>query len=130
MENGRPCSANSTPRLRGRTASLLLAFGCLTCLGGSLVLTLEAFHPPGGVDELLFAREKRMAVRADLYSHEIRFISRARFERTAAGAMNRYFMIIRVDTGFHAYSLPQAVLHGSPTTGEYSHVAKLADTLQ
>ena len=104
---------------------------CLRSCGTATLVTLvKAVDASCGVDELLFAREKRMAVRADLYSHEIRFISRARFERTAAGAMNRYFMIIRVDTGFHAYSLPQAVLHGSPTTGEYSHVAKLAESLQ
>ena len=120
---------NSTPRLPGRKARLLLAFGCLgclDCLGGFLVLALEALHPPRGVDELLFASEKGMAARADLHSHEIRFISRTRLERTAAGTMNCNFVIIRVDTGFHARSLPQAVLHGSPER-EYSRVAKLAD---
>jgi hypothetical protein len=67
-----------------------------------------------------------MAARADFDSHEIRFISRACFERAAAGAMNRNFVIIGVDTGFHVYSLPQAVLRG-PREGGYSHVAKLAD---
>ena len=98
-------------------------------LGGFLVLALEALHAPRGVDKLLLAREKGMAARADLHSHQIRFISRARLEGTAAGAVDRNFVIIGMDTGFHACSVPQAVLHGSRRIGNYSRVARLADNL-
>lgn len=118
MKNGTPCSANFTPRLRGRTAKLFFAFGGLRCLRGFFVLTLEAFYTTRGVDKLLFAGEKWMAARADLHPHEIRFICRARLEAMAAGAMDRNFMVIRMDTGFHVCSVPQAVLHGPQRSGD------------
>lgn len=92
---------------------LLLAFGCLGGLRGFFVLALEAFNAPCCIDKLLLAREKRVALRADFDPHEIPFIGRARFESTSAGAMNRNFVIIGVDTGFHDCSIPQAVLRGS-----------------
>ena len=118
MKNGTPCSANFTPRLRGRTAKLFFAFGGLNCLRGFFVLTLEAFHTTRGVDKLLFASEKWMAARADLDPHEIRLVCRARLEAMAAGAMYGDFVVIRMDTGFHVCSVPQAVLHGSRRSGD------------
>jgi hypothetical protein len=94
------------------SSNLLFAFGCLSCLRGFFVLTLEAFHAARRIDELLFARKKRVAARADLDAHEIGFISRARLEVMTARALDRNFMVIGVDTGFHVCSVPQAVLHG------------------
>ena len=92
-------------------------FGGFVRLGSLLVFPRETFHASRRVDELLFAREERMALRADFYPHQRRFISRARLERAAAGAMDGNFVIIGVDSGFHACSLPQAVLHGSHPSG-------------
>lgn len=104
MVNERPCSANSTPRLHGETARLLLAFGCLRGLGGFLVFPLEALHASGRIEQLLFPGEEGMAARADLNFHEIRLEGGACLERAAAGAMYRNFVIIRMDPGFHSYS--------------------------
>src|ERR1700719_1824887 len=113
MKNGTPCSANFTPRLRGRTAKLFFAFGGLSCLGGFFVLTLEALHATSGVDKLLISSEKWIAARADLRPPQIRFISRTCFESMPADEEDRNFMVIRMNTGFHVCSVPQAVLHGS-----------------
>src|SRR4029077_17070965 len=98
-------------------SKLFFAFGSLSCLGGFFVLTLEALHATRGVDKLLFASEKWMAARADLDPHEIRLICRARLETVPAGAMDRNFMVIRMNPGFHVRPVPQAVLHGSRGSG-------------
>ena len=68
-------------RARRPNKNLLLGLGCLGRFGGLvrlgrlLVFPCEALHASGCVDELLFAREERMALRADFHSHQRRFIS-------------------------------------------------------
>ena len=107
MVNERPCSANSTPRLHGansKVTSCLWRLGRLDGLRGLLVLPLEALHASGCVEQLLFPGEEWMAARANLDSHEIRFVGGTRLEGAPAGAVHRNFVIIRMDSGFHFYS--------------------------
>ena len=101
MVNAMPCSANSTPRLHGETARLLLAFGCLRGLGGLLVFPLEALHTSGCVEQLLLPGEEGVAARANLDSHEIRFIGGSRFEGAAAGANDINLVISGVNSSLH-----------------------------
>jgi hypothetical protein len=74
--------------------------------GGGLLKTVraaellaEAFDAAGGVNEFLFAREKRMTRRAYI---DADFRQRAaRDERVAAGAVNGARLIFRMNLGFH-----------------------------
>ena len=61
----------------------------------------EALDASGGVDQLLFASEKRMAIRADFHSQRVALDGRTRRESVAAGAMHGNSVIVGVNTGFH-----------------------------
>ena len=61
----------------------------------------EALHASGGVDQLLFASEKGMAIRADFHSQRVALDGRTRRESVAAGAMHSNSVIVGVNTGFH-----------------------------
>jgi hypothetical protein len=77
---------------------LLGGFG----LGGGVGVFLgEAFDATRCVDELLLAREKRVAVRADFDAQHVAFDSRARLESISAGAVDRDGVIVGVNPGFH-----------------------------
>ena len=65
------------------------------------IFLLEALDATRGVDQLLFAGEERVAVRADFDAEHVAFDGRARLERIAAGAVHRYRMIVGMNTGFH-----------------------------
>src|SRR5690348_18087202 len=65
------------------------------------VLSLEPLHSPCGIDQLLFAREEGMAIRADFDAYHLALECRARLEQIAAGAMHLHGVIIGVDSLFH-----------------------------
>jgi hypothetical protein len=87
-----------------RTQNLLLG-GCGLASfdfgGGVGVLLSEALDAAGGVNELLFAGEEGMAVRADFNVQPVALDGRASGEIMAAGAVHRYGVIVGVNTGFH-----------------------------
>ena len=72
---------------------------------GSAELLAEAFHAPGGIDELLFAGEERVAIRADI-DGDLRKRA-AGFERVSAGAVNGAELIFRMRFGLHGWLLNQ-----------------------
>lgn len=76
-------------------------FGGFDLGGGVGVLFGEAFDAAGGVDELLFAGEEGVAIGADFDVEAVAFDGRASLKIMAAGAVNRYGVIIGVNTGFH-----------------------------
>jgi hypothetical protein len=74
----------------------------LACSGGNVsVLLVKTLDAPGGVDELLFAGEKRVAARADFDAQHVALNGRARLESISAGTVDGDGMVVGVDTGFH-----------------------------
>ena len=71
-------------------------------LGGwFLAVTLvETIHASGGIDQLLFAGEERVASRAN-FDVQVALLGRARLERLAASAGNIYFDVFWVNSWFH-----------------------------
>jgi len=65
------------------------------------VLFGEAFYTASGVDQLLFAREKGVAVGADFDFERVALDGGTRGEVVPAGAMNVYRVIVRMNSGFH-----------------------------
>src|SRR5690606_38406718 len=75
----------------------------------------EAVHAALGVDQLLAAREERVAVGADL---EVQILfGGAGLPRRAAGAVNRDLVVIGMDAGLHdrVPDLPDPGSMGTPT---------------
>ncbi len=83
------------------TACKSLLFGGGGFGGGVGVLFGETLDAAGSINELLLAREERMAVRADFHAQHLALDGRARLESMAAGAVHRNSMIVGVNTGFH-----------------------------
>ena len=65
------------------------------------VFLVEAFHAARGVDEFLFASEKRMATGTDFDAQHVALNGRACLKRVSASAVYGYRMIVGVNTGFH-----------------------------
>ena len=65
------------------------------------VFLLEAFDAPGRVNQLLFAGEEWVAIRADFHANHIAAEGRARIEQIAAGAVHLHGMIIGMNSFFH-----------------------------
>jgi hypothetical protein len=76
-------------------------FGGFDFGGGVGVFFGEAFDAAGGVDQLLFASEERMAIGADFHVETVAFDRRASLEIIAAGAVHGDGVIVGVNTGFH-----------------------------
>ena len=71
--------------------------------GGRATVTLgELVDPAGGVNESLFAREEGMASRADTHAKVLH--RRTRLVDRAATALDRGFLVFRVDFGLHRRS--------------------------
>jgi hypothetical protein len=74
------------------------------CLGGFrlflAVAFVEAVNAPGSVNQLLLAREKRVALRAD-FDVQVFLARRARGKTVAAGALHLDFVVFRMDSLFH-----------------------------
>ena len=85
-------------RLRKEGVLLLCSRGFGSGVG---VLLGEALDAAGGVNQLLFAREEGMAVRADFHAQRVALDGRACCEIVAAGAVHGDGVIVGVDTGFH-----------------------------
>src|SRR5258708_859037 len=80
-----------------RLLRLLLGFGGVPDL---LILLLEAVHAAFGVDQLLPAREERVAVGADFHA-DVAFVRGAGPKRVAAGAGDADFQVGGMNSGFH-----------------------------
>ena len=79
--------------------SLFLRGGGFLEAVGSAELLGELVHAPGGIDELLLAGEKRMAVRADV---DVNLGACATgHKRIAAGAVNGAGLVTGMNLGFH-----------------------------
>jgi hypothetical protein len=72
---------------------------------GTAVTTREFFHPPGGVDEFLFTREKRMAGGANA-DFNVSF-GRASVINRAARANDIGLLIIGMNVRLHVKKRPQ-----------------------
>ena len=79
--------------LRSRLNLALVPASCL-------ILLLKTIDATGGVDQLLPAREERVARRADFHA-DIALVRSAGFERIAAGANDVRLIIDRVNSSFH-----------------------------
>ena len=64
----------------------------------------ELIDTPTGINQLLLAREERMAVAANIYFEYFAILRRSRFERCATSARDSHFVIVRMDFRFHLYS--------------------------
>jgi hypothetical protein len=69
-------------------------------LDSFLVLAAEALHATGGVNQLLFAGEKRVAVGAD-FQADFAFMGGPCGENVAACAMHAHFVVSGMDTWLH-----------------------------
>jgi hypothetical protein len=68
---------------------------------GLLTITpIEAVYAAGSINQLLLARKKRMAGRANLDA-EIAFARRTRLKSLATGAGHCYFFVFRMNSRFH-----------------------------
>jgi hypothetical protein len=65
------------------------------------ILLREALDAACRIDQLLFAGEEGMAVRADFDAQHIALNGRACWKSIAASAMHSYLVIVGVNTGFH-----------------------------
>jgi hypothetical protein len=94
---GRPLGCAKSQR--GNVLRLLLG-SCGSCSGVGVFLC-ETFDAACGIEKLLFAREKRMAIGANFDAQHIAFDRRARGESVPAGAMYCNGVIIGMNTGLH-----------------------------
>jgi hypothetical protein len=77
-------------------SSLLLGGG----LRGSSVLLLETVYPAFGVDQLLLAREERVAAGADFHAN-VALVGRPGLEVITARADDVNGFVVRMNSGFH-----------------------------
>jgi len=88
-------------------AGLLLGgfdFSRFDFCGGVGVLLGEALDAAGGVNQFLLAGEEGVAARADFNVQLVALDGLTSGEIVAAGALHRYSVIVRVNTGFHEAS--------------------------
>jgi len=102
----------------------------LACSGRNVgVLLLKTLNAAGGVDELLFAGEKRVAARADFDAQHVALDGRARLESISAGTVHSDGMVVGVDTGFHCSPIYRGRSAREPRENGYSRVARSRDNL-
>src|SRR6202051_162310 len=91
------------PILQACLQELLLRQFGLCCSGRILgVLAAEALHASSGVHQLLLARKKRMARRADFYA-DVSMMRRPGNKGIAASAMHANFVISGMNSCFHGF---------------------------
>ena len=61
----------------------------------------ELIDTSTGINQLLLAREERVAIAANIYFQNVAFFRRARFKGSPTSASNSYFVIFRMDISFH-----------------------------
>src|SRR5947209_20419548 len=90
-----------------RLTSGVRAFGRRALFGGRsrlpAVALVEAVNATGGVNELLLAREERVALRAD-FDVDVVLLRRARCERAAAGAVDCGRVVVGMNSLLHFVS--------------------------
>src|SRR5438093_10472955 len=94
-----PVNSFAEPSHAERNDILFLGSGGLRSRGLLCVALLEAVNASRGVNELLFAGEERVALRADLDAQLL--LRRSGRPRLAAGTMDLDLMILRLDLCFH-----------------------------
>src|SRR5947208_965870 len=72
------------------------------CLG---VLAAEAFHPAGGIQQLLLAGKEGMAIRADFHV-DVALVGGAGGKGVPAGAVDTHFVVSGMNSGFHDFKIP------------------------
>src|SRR5215208_7844266 len=100
---------------------------------GLLAVTLvEAVNAAGRVNQLLLAREERMALRADL-DVEVVLLRRARLELVAAGAVDVDLVVVGMNSLLHFSFLsdrrPRAASNKAPSYRRSSRIVKLCKDL-
>jgi len=87
------------------STKLLFFLGRGWCAGsGFAVFAAEALNPAGGIDQLLLASEKWVAIRAD-FNVNISTVGGAGIERMPAGALHSYFVISGMNSWLHGVSI-------------------------
>ena len=61
----------------------------------------ELIDTSTGINQLLLAREERMAIAANIYFKNVAFFGRTGLESSSTSASNGYFVIFRMDISFH-----------------------------
>ena len=110
------------PGLYGRLRSL--------CVG---VFLLKSLHSARCIEQFLFAREKRMATRADFHAQHVAFDRRARLKRASAGAVYEHFVIIGMNSGFHEGTFladRSAYRHTQPDVARSTETFRLRESPQ
>src|ERR1700722_2877034 len=83
---------------------LVGVFDGLLYFRGLLVFLGEALDAAGRIQQLLLAREKRMAIGANFDTQEFALHRRSRGERVPAGAVHGYWVVVRMNVRFHGRS--------------------------
>jgi hypothetical protein len=78
-------------------------FGRLLLWCVARVFPIEAFDAACGVEQLLLAREKWVAIGANFDAQHIALHCGLGLERMSASAVNVNFVVIGMDAGFHCY---------------------------
>ena len=65
----------------------------------------ELIDTSTGINQLLLAREERMAIAANIHFHNVAFFRRARFESSSTSASYSYFVIFGMYISFHYFHL-------------------------
>jgi hypothetical protein len=103
-------------RANPRRKNLVLLRGL--CLG---VFPAEALHASGGIDELLLAGEKRMAIRANFH-RDVALMGRAGHKCITARAVHAHFVVCGMNSCFHRISAFR------PTVRPVNHCESLDST--
>ena len=93
--------------MRARKKKKALRLDCLKALNYQLktISLFELIDTSTGINQLLLAREERMAVAANIYLHNVAVFRRTRFERSAARASHSHFVIFGMNISFHFFHL-------------------------
>ena len=65
----------------------------------------ELIDTSTGINQLLLAREERMAIAANIHFHYVAFFRRTRFESSSTSASYSYFVIFGMYISFHYFHL-------------------------
>ena len=65
----------------------------------------ELIDTSTGINQLLLAREERMAVAANIYLHDVAFFRRTGLERSSTSASYSYFVIFGMNISLHYFHL-------------------------
>ena len=75
------------------------------CYQLKTISLFELIDTSTGINQLLLAREERMAVAANIYFENVAFFRRARFKSSSTSASYSYFVIFGMYISFHYFHL-------------------------